>query len=134
MKTFREFVLECELVEGKVEWDNPKKPLQSGLTPREKNRAKRNQIGLDNPDRPSFYSGGPGEKEYGRYGKLKTTHDTEKDKKVSKEKVHKFKQEPYINATKGQMRRKLNHHRQASGETNITRKRSYISDLKEPKD
>lgn len=24
MKTFREFILECELVEGKVEWDNLK--------------------------------------------------------------------------------------------------------------
>lgn len=33
MKTFREFITECELLEGKVEWDNPKRPLKSGPTP-----------------------------------------------------------------------------------------------------
>ena len=75
MKTFREFILECELVEGKVEWDNPKRPLQSGLTPREKNRAVRKRLGVENPDKPSFYKGGPSERDYERYGKLKTAHD-----------------------------------------------------------
>ena len=79
--------------EGKVEWDNPKRPLQSGLTPREKNRAVRKRLGIENPDtdKPSFFKDGPGEKEYERYGKLKTAHDTEKDKKVPDEKRHKFK-------------------------------------------
>jgi hypothetical protein len=93
MKTFREFILECELVEGKVEWDNPKRPLQSGLTPREKNRAVRKRLGIENPDtdKPSFFKDGPGERDYERYGKLKTAHDTEKDKKVPDEKRHKFK-------------------------------------------
>ena len=91
MKTFREFVLECELVEGKVEWDNPKRPLQSGLTPREKNRAVRKRLGVEDPDKSSFFKGGPSERDYERYGKLKAAHDTEKDKKVPKEKLHKFK-------------------------------------------
>ena len=77
--------------EGKVEWDNPKKPLQSGLTPREKNRAVRKRLGVEDPDTSSFFKGGPSEKDYERYGKLKAAHDTEKDKKVPKEKLHKFK-------------------------------------------
>jgi hypothetical protein len=93
MKTFKDFILECELVEGKVEWNNPKRPLQSGLTPREKNRAVRKRLGIENPDtdKPSFFQGGPSEKDYERYGKLQAAHDTEKDKKVPKEKLHKFK-------------------------------------------
>ena len=80
-----------EVVEGKVEWDNPKRPLQSGLTPREKNRAVRKRLGIENPDKPSFYKGGSSERDYERYGKLKIAHDTEKDKKVPDEKRHKFK-------------------------------------------
>ena len=82
---------EVELEEGKVEWDNPKRPLQSGLTPREKNRAVRKRLGVEDPDTSSFFKGGPSEKDYERYGKLKAAHDTEKDKKVPKEKLHKFK-------------------------------------------
>ena len=77
--------------EGKVEWDNPKRPLQSGLTPGEKNRAVRKRLGIENPDNPSFFKGGPSERDYERYGKLKAAHDTEKDKEVPKEKLHKFK-------------------------------------------
>ena len=93
MKTFREFILECELVEGYVEQDNPKRPLQSGLTPREKNRAVRKRLGIEDidTDKPSFFPGGPSERDYERYGKLKLAHETEKDKKVSPEKIHKFK-------------------------------------------
>ena len=96
MKTFREFILECELVEGKVEWDNPKRPLQSGLTPREKNRAKRISTNVENPDRVSF--GGKtwdvSDRDYERYGKLKIAHDDEKGKKVPANKRHQFKTQP----------------------------------------
>jgi hypothetical protein len=79
--------------EGKVEWDNPKRPLQSGLTPREKNRAVRKRLGIETPDtdKPSFFKDGPGEKEYERYGKLKAAHDAEKDKDVPEDERHKFK-------------------------------------------
>ena len=80
-----------EVYEGKVEWDNPKRPLQSGLTPREKNRAVRKRLGIENPDNPSFFEGGPSEKDYERYGKLQAAHETEKDKKVPDEKIHEFK-------------------------------------------
>jgi hypothetical protein len=63
------------------------------LTPREKNRAVRKRLGIENPDtdKPSFFKDGPGEREYERYGKLKAAHDTEKDKKVPEDERHKFK-------------------------------------------
>ena len=86
MKTFREFIAECELSEGKVEWDNPKRHLPSGLTPREKNRAKRISTGVENPDKT------PSERNLERYGKLKIAHDDEKGKKVPKNKRHHFSQ------------------------------------------
>lgn len=115
MKTYQEFVVEAKkcwpgykkkgtqklfgktynrcVKEGKVEWDNPKRPLQSGLTPREKNRAVRKRLGIENPDtdKPSFFKGGPSEKDYERYGKLKAAHDAEKDKDVPEDERHKFK-------------------------------------------
>jgi hypothetical protein len=125
MKTFREFILECELVEGKVEWDNPKRPLQSGWTPREKNRARRIKTGVENPDKPSFHKGGPGEKEYERYGKLKAAHDTEKDKKVSGKEIHKFKKSSFSGKTRGQQRRSNQQDKDVS---------SQMKQLKEPKD
>lgn len=136
MKTFREFILECELVEGKVEWDNPKRPLQSGLTPREKNRAKRISTNVENPNRVSF--GGKSwdisDKDYERYGKLKLAHDEQKGKKVPANKRHQFK------SSKGELRRKQ------KGQKNIPignsklykqderQKVYHHNDLKEPKD
>ncbi len=132
MKTFREFIFECELVEGKVEWDNPKRPLQSGWTPREKNRARRIKTGVENPDKPSFHKGGPGEKEYERYGKLKAAHDTEKDKKVSGKQRHKFKKD-WTGTTTGQARRSVKTHKDI-GDPNTKRREIYNKDLKEPKD
>jgi hypothetical protein len=90
MKTFKEFMLECELVEGKVEWDNPRRPLESGLTPREKNRAVRKRLGIENPNEPGYLDKQT-EKKYERYGNLKAAHDEQKNKKVPKEKLHKFK-------------------------------------------
>ena len=115
MKTYQEFISEAKkcwpgykkkgtqklfgktynrcVKEGKVEWDNPKRPLQSGLTPREKNRAVRKRLGIETPDtdKPSFFHGGPSERDYERYGRLQAAHDTEKDKKVPPEKIHNFK-------------------------------------------
>ena len=137
MKTFREFILECELVEGKVEWDNPKKPLQSGLTPREKNRAKRISTNVENPNRVSF--GGKSwdisDKDYERYGKLKSAHDDEKSKKVQKSKIHKFR------SPKGEVRRKQKDHKNIRQKINSKlykdderQKVYHHNDLKEPKD
>ncbi len=135
MKTFREFILECELVEGKVEWDNPKRPLQSGLTPREKNRAKRISTNVENPNRVSF--GGKSwdisDKDYERYGKLKSAHDEQKGKKVPANKRHQFK------SSKGELRRKQKGQKNLPNNSKLYKqderqKVYHHNDLKEPKD
>tara|TARA_B100000902_G_C27144973_1_gene830612 strand:- start:290 stop:706 length:417 start_codon:yes stop_codon:yes gene_type:complete len=138
MKNFREFVWECDLAEGKVEWDNPKRPLQSGLTPREKNRAVRKRSDVENPDKS------PSERDYERYGKLKIAHETEKDKKVPDEKRHKFK--PETNKliggdgknSAGRIRRKAGVNSAAQRGKNKDKKRygdyDDLKRLKEPKD
>lgn len=144
MKTFKDFISECELVEGKVEWDNPKRPLQSGLTPREKNRAKRISIGIEEPHKSSF--GGKTfdltDKDYERYGKLKIAHDDEKDKKIPREKRHKFKQirniEGTVIGTRGNERRSWKNHKNLPINSKLWKqderqKVYHHNDLKEPK-
>jgi hypothetical protein len=119
MKTFREFILECELVEGKVEWDNPKRPLQSGFTPRERNRKLRKRVemetGLNNPDAKSFTSTGPSEKGYERYGKLTLANKEQSGLKTPKERLHNFKDKN-------------------KGKTNRKEYKTILKNLKEPKD
>jgi hypothetical protein len=146
MKTFREFILECELVEGKVEWDNPKRPLSSGLTPREKNRAKRVSLGIEEPHKSSF--GGKTfdltDRDYERYGKLKDAHDEQKGKKVPRGKRHKFglfKSGPFTSvAPKGEVRRRiLKSHKNLPGNSKLWRQDDrqtiyHTNDLKEPKE
>jgi hypothetical protein len=169
MKTFQEFITEAKkcwpgykkkgtqklfgktynrcVKEGKVEWDNPKRPLQSGLTPREKNRAKRISLGVENPNKASF--GGKSwdlsDKDYERYGKLKSTHDDEKDKKVPRSKRHEyglFKVGPYTSvAPKGELRRKQKDHKNIKTKLNSKlykdderQKVYHQNDLKEPKE
>jgi hypothetical protein len=83
MKTFRDFITECELVEGKIPWDDKNRPLRSGWTPREKNRAKRVSTGVENPEHS------PSEKQLERYGKLKSAHDDQKNVKTRKDQRHK---------------------------------------------
>jgi hypothetical protein len=125
MKTFREFIAECKIVEGKVEWDNPKRPLQSGLTPREKNRAKRISTGVENPDKS------PSEKSLERYGKLKIAHDDEKGKKVPRGKIHKFGK----GLTTGRARRITGTHTGDISTSNQKRRELYKNtSLKDPKD
>ena len=146
MKTFRDFIAECELIEGKVEWDNPKRPLQSGLTPREKNRAKRISTNVENPDRVSF--GGKSwdlsDKDYERYGKLKMAHDAEKDKKVPRGKRHEFNRitnwEGNQLETQGQNTRRFKDHKNIKTKLNSKlyknderQKVYHHNDLKEPK-
>jgi hypothetical protein len=86
LRNLQEAYLEVVIGEGKVEWDNPKRHLPSGLTPREKNRAKRISTGVENPNIK------PSEKKLERYGKLKIAHDDEKGKKVPRNKRHHFSQ------------------------------------------
>ena len=95
MKTFRDFIAECEILEGKVEWDNPKSPLQSGLTPREKNREQRKRLevfkGLGSVRGRSFTLTGPSERDYERYGSLTLANKEQSGLKPTKERLHKFK-------------------------------------------
>ena len=168
MKTYQEFVAEAKkcwpgykkkgtkklfgktynncVKEGKVEWDNPKRPLQSGLTPREKNRAKRISTNVENPDRVSF--GGKSfdisGKDYERYGKLKLAHDEQKGKKVSSAKIHKFNKLKWpddTSLTRGQAIRKQKDHKNIKTKLNSKlyknderQKVYHMNDLKEPKE
>jgi hypothetical protein len=83
MKTFREFIEDCELVEGKIPWDDKNRPLRSGWTPREKNRAKRISTKVEDPKHS------PSDKELERYGKLSTANDEQRNIKVRKKDLHK---------------------------------------------
>jgi hypothetical protein len=137
---------EYSIEEGKVEWDNPKRPLQSGLTPREKNRAKRISTNVENPDRVSFggKSWDVNDKDYERYGKLKTAHDDEKGKKVPANKRQQFKQVKDADGveigTKGQQTRRFKDHKNIKTKLNSKlyknderQKVYHHNDLKEPK-
>jgi hypothetical protein len=169
MKTYQEFVVEAKkcwpgyekkgtqklfgktynrcVKEGKVDWDNPKKPLQSGLTPREKNRAKRISLGVENPNKNSF--GGKSwdisDKDYERYGKLKMAHDDEKDKKTPRGKRHEFGLFKVGSLTsvapKGELRRQQKDHKNIKTKLNSKlyknderQKVYHQNDLKEPKE
>jgi hypothetical protein len=133
--------------EGKVDWDNPKKPLQSGLTPREKNRAKRISLGVENPNKVSF--GGKSwdisDKDYERYGKLKMAHDDEKGKKTPRGKRHEFGLFKVGSLTsvapKGEIRRQQKDHKNIKTKLNSKlyknderQKVYHQNDLKEPKE
>ena len=69
--------------EGKIPWDDQNRPLRSGWTPREKNRAKRVSTGVENPNIK------PSGKQLERYGKLKIAHDDQKNVKTRKDQRHK---------------------------------------------
>ena len=97
-----------EVVEGKVAWNDPKNPNPSGYTPKEKSEAKRKQLGVDNPDAPSFEKGGPGEKEYARHGNLSAAQEKmSKRGQQPKGKPHQFKKDNFYKKTAGQVRRTM---------------------------
>lgn len=80
-------IYEPSIEEGRIPWDDTNRPLRSGWTPREKNRAKRISTGVENPEVS------PSEKNMERYGKLKTAHDENKNLKVKKKDLHKDKED-----------------------------------------
>ena len=97
-----------QLDEGKVPWNDPKNPNPSGYTPAEKNRAKINQLGVNNPDSSSFGNGGPGENEYARHGNLSAAQEKmSKRGNQPKGKPHQFKKNPYWKKTQGQIKRTM---------------------------
>ena len=66
-----------DVYEGKVPWDDPNYPLQSGWTPAEKNRAKRERTGVEDPNTPQHNIS---DKDMTRYGAMKNVDDTETEK------------------------------------------------------
>ena len=94
-----------EMKEGKVPWNDPKNPLQSGHTPAEKNRAKRERTGVED------LSKSPTDKDYARYGNMKSADDEQSSTSKRKDKsTHKFRDLPVRTdkgkkQTLGQLRR-----------------------------
>ena len=60
--------------EGKVPWDDSDRPLQSGHTPAEKNRAKRARTGVEDPNKSQMDIS---DRSMSRYGGMKTADDNE---------------------------------------------------------
>ena len=109
LRNLQEAYMEVVINEGKVAWDDPKNPLQSGYTPKEKSEAKRKQLGVDNPETKSFEKDGPGEKEYARHGNLaRVQKKMSKRGQQPKGKPHKFTDQITV-ATRGQLKRRRFH-------------------------
>ena len=70
--------------EGKVPWDDSDRPLQSGHTPAEKNRAKRARTGVEDPNKSQMDIS---DKSMSRYGGMKTADDTETSKAPKQKKT-----------------------------------------------
>jgi len=73
-----------DVYEGKVPWDDPNRPLQSGHTPAEKNRAKRARTGVEDPNKSQMDIS---DKSMSRYGGMKTADDTETSKAPKQKKT-----------------------------------------------
>ena len=76
--------LEVAMGEGKVPWNDPNRPLQSGHTPAEKNRAKRARTGVEDPNKSQMDIS---DKDMIRYGGMKTADDTETSKAPKQKKT-----------------------------------------------
>jgi hypothetical protein len=73
-----------EVYEGKVPWNDPNRPLQSGHTPAEKNRAKRARTGVEDPNKSQMDIS---DRSMSRYGGMKTADDTETSKAPKQKKT-----------------------------------------------
>ena len=82
--------------EGKVPWNDPNRPLQSGHTPAEKNRAKRARTGVEDPNKSQMDIS---DKDMVRYGGMKTADDTETSKAPKQKKTLFGKKKPLEHET-----------------------------------
>ena len=110
LRNLQEAYMEVVMGEGKVPWDDPDHPLQSGHTPAEKNRAKRARTGVENPNKQQMNIS---DKDMARYGGMKEVDDTETSKSPKQKKTllgkkkplehktppHKFKKERHVDNT-----------------------------------
>ena len=85
-----------DVYEGKVPWDDPNRPLQSGHTPAEKNRAKRARTGVEDPNKSQMDIS---DKSMSRYGGMKTADDTETSKAPKQKKTLLGKPKPLKHET-----------------------------------
>ena len=98
MKTFKEFVAKAQesIIEGKVPWNDPEHPLQSGHTPAEKNRAKRARTGVEDPNKHQMDIS---DKDMARYGGMKQADDTETSNAPKQKKTLLGKKKPLEHKT-----------------------------------
>ena len=122
--------LEVAMGEGKVPWNDPNRPLQSGHTPAEKNRAKRARTGVEDPNKSQMDI--PDE-DMVRYGGMKTADDTETSKAPKQKKTlfgkpkplehetppHDFKKDRRLDPTRTDNEYGMNQHSSRGG--NATR-------------
>ena len=85
-----------DVYEGKVPWNDPNRPLQSGHTPAEKNRAKRARTGVEDPNKSQMDIS---DKSMSRYGGMKTADDTETSKAPKQKKTLLGKPKPLEHET-----------------------------------
>jgi hypothetical protein len=83
-RNLQEAYLEVAMGEGKVPWNDPNRPLQSGHTPAEKNRAKRARTGVEDPNKSQMDIS---DRSMSRYGGMKTADDTETSKAPKQKKT-----------------------------------------------
>jgi hypothetical protein len=93
-RSLQEAYMEVVMNEGKVPWDDSKYPLQSGHTPAEKNRAKRERTGVEDIEKS------PSDKDYARYGSMKSVDDEQSSASNKNKSTHKFPDYP-IRTNKG---------------------------------
>jgi hypothetical protein len=103
-RSLQESYMEVVIGEGKVPWDDPKNPLESGHTPAEKNRAKRERTGVEDIEKS------PSDKDYARYGSMKSVDDEQSSASNKNKSTHKFRDFPVKTSkgkkqTVGQLRR-----------------------------
>jgi hypothetical protein len=103
-RSLQEAYMEVVMGEGKVPWNDPKNPLESGHTPAEKNRAKRERTGVEDLKKS------PSDKDYARYGDMKSVDDEQSSASNKNKSSHKFRDYPIKTSkgkpqTTGQLRR-----------------------------
>ncbi len=82
--------------EGKVPWNDPNRPLQSGHTPAEKNRAKRARTNVEDPN---TFQMDISDKDMARYSGMKEVDDTETSNAPTQKKTLLGKKKPLEHKT-----------------------------------
>ena len=96
IRNLQEAYMGVAMGEGKVPWNDPNRPLQSGHTPAEKNRAKRARTGVEDPNKSQMDIS---DRSMSRYGGMKTADDTETSKAPKQKKTLFGKKKPLEHET-----------------------------------